>query len=397
LDPELVDGRYRLGPLLGSGGQGSTYAAVDQQTNRRVAIKTFSLDVAKDWKALELFKRECRVLAELHHPGIPSYIDEIQDEDSARLHLVMDLVPGESLRKRLVRKGPLGEEEIWTVLEQLTRILAYLHGREPPIVHRDIKPANIVQQPDGRLSLVDFGAVRSALRTGHGSTMIGTFGYMAPEQLHGEATPATDLYGLGATIVNLASGLEPEDFKRKGLKMDLTELPVSADLRTLLNHLIEPNPEERPVSGAALEDLLESGYRREPQETPPHPETIAREEADGTMISPRLPDLPQPARAAVGFAVWLFGLWGALALTVLSAVMLPILFTIAHLAVSGERAVTLREREREMKDGLKEARGDLLRFTTGWGSGKRRRRQQRQRQRQRRQRQQQQQQQRRRR
>src|SRR5690606_3027281 len=132
--------------------------------------------------------------------------------------------------------------------------------RSPPVIHRDIKPTNLVRAADGRVSLVDFGGVREAGRSG-GSTMIGTFGYMAPEQLHGQAGPATDLYALGATIVALAGGVEPEDVPRVGLRMDLERhLPgLAPRLRKVLAWMVEPDPTARPRRAADVLERLDAG------------------------------------------------------------------------------------------------------------------------------------------
>src|SRR6185369_6364051 len=110
----------------------------------------------------------------------------------------------------------------------------------------------------GKCSLVDFGAVRDAAREQGGSTMIGTFGYMAPEQLHGQAVPATDIYALGATIVALAGGIEPEDVPRKGLRMNLERhLPaLDPSLRAVLSAMTDPEPDKRPQRARDVVALL---------------------------------------------------------------------------------------------------------------------------------------------
>ena len=115
-------------------------------------------------------------------------------------------------------------------------------------MHRDIKPTNIVRAPDGKIAIVDFGGVLEAARDKGGSTIVGTYGYMAPEQLHGQVTPAADIYSLGATIVALAGGIEPEDVARKGLRMDLDRhLPTIDDgLRAALTAMTDPDPDKRP-------------------------------------------------------------------------------------------------------------------------------------------------------
>lgn len=126
------------------------------------------------------------------------------------------------------------------------------------MIHRDIKPSNLVRAPDGKLALVDFGGVLDAARDKGGSTVVGTFGYMAPEQLHGQVTAATDLYALGATIVSLAGGIEPEDVPRKGLRMDLARhLPtLEPGLRDVLVEMTDPDPDKRPQRARDVVALL---------------------------------------------------------------------------------------------------------------------------------------------
>jgi serine/threonine protein kinase len=144
------------------------------------------------------------------------------------------------------------------VLIRCLEILDYLHTRTPPVIHRDIKPSNIVRAPDGRCSLVDFGGVLDHSRDKGGSTIVGTFGYMAPEQLHGQVTAATDLYALGATIVALAGGIEPEDVPRKGLRMDLDKHLPSLDrgFRAALSAMTDPDPDARPQRARDVVKLL---------------------------------------------------------------------------------------------------------------------------------------------
>jgi len=148
------------------------------------------------------------------------------------------------------------------------------------VVHRDIKPSNILRGPDGKISLVDFGGVLDQARDKGGSTIVGTFGYMAPEQLHGQATPATDLYALGATIVALAGGIEPEDVPRKGLRMDLERHLPSLDtgFRKALSAMTDPDPETRPQRARDVVALLAKGPQPPPLSTSlvaPRPNKLA--------------------------------------------------------------------------------------------------------------------------
>ncbi|HRC59197.1 MAG TPA: protein kinase, partial [Kofleriaceae bacterium] len=160
--------------------------------------------------------------------------------------------------RELVSRRRLSELELRDILIRCLEILDYLHTRTPPLVHRDLKPSNIVRAPDGKIALVDFGGVLDGAREQGGSTVVGTFGYMAPEQLHGQVTPATDLYALGATIVSLAGGIEPEDVPRKGLQMDLVRhLPaMDPSLRATLIAMTEPDPSQRPARARDVVALL---------------------------------------------------------------------------------------------------------------------------------------------
>src|SRR4029077_16575804 len=152
----------------------------------------------------------------------------------------------------------LSQLELRDVMVRCLEILDYLHTRTPAVVHRGLKPSNIVRAPDGKIALVDFGGVLEAARDRGGATIVGTFGYMAPEQLHGRATAATDIYALGATIVALAGGVEPEDVPRKGLMMDLAKpLPATdPSLRAALIAMTDPDPDKRPQRARDVATML---------------------------------------------------------------------------------------------------------------------------------------------
>src|SRR5690349_9645272 len=199
-DGPLIAGRWRLGPRLGQGAQAETYIARDEKpadptTGAKarsalgiVAARTADLPtvVVKrliprgTWKSFDLFEREAKVLSQLRHPGVPQYIATVE-EPPGTFNLVMQRMPGENLRE-VVKRRRLSETELTDVMLRTLEILDYLHTRTPPVIHRDIKPTNLVLSPDGKVALVDFGGVLDAARERGGSTMVGTFGYMAPEQ-----------------------------------------------------------------------------------------------------------------------------------------------------------------------------------------------------------------------
>ena len=258
MQPEsrLGGGRYVVKQLLGEGAQGATYAAVEVESGRPVAIKRFDVRGARRWKDVELAEREARVLATLDHPLVARYIEHFEEDGS--LYLVMERVVGETLESIRKREGPLPEAEVRRFLACADRAFSYLHGRRSPVIHRDVKPANVVRRGDGSYVLVDFGAVSDSLRRGTGSTVVGTMGYMAPEQLQGRALPASDVYAVGATALAALTGVEPEKLPHKGLRVDVRAAlagKASPELVASLERMLEPDPDDRAPSLAyALEN-----------------------------------------------------------------------------------------------------------------------------------------------
>ncbi|MCC5629106.1 serine/threonine protein kinase [Nostoc sphaeroides CHAB 2801] len=260
---EIINQRYRILRKLGQGGVGITYAAVDLESGKEVALKVLSLRRMSDWKKMELFEREAQILSQLNHPAIPRYLDYFQvDTNSDRsFYIAQQLAPGNSLAT-LVENGWLpDEEEVRQIAIQILEILIYLHSLTPPVIHRDIKPQNIIFTSDSkRLFLVDFGAVADTYHntvTG-GSTVIGTFGYMAPEQFRGQAFPSTDLYGLGTTLLFLLTGKSPSDLPQRKLKIDFrSDVNISKDFANWLEQMLEPVTADRfPSAEVALATLL---------------------------------------------------------------------------------------------------------------------------------------------
>jgi serine/threonine protein kinase len=233
---------------LGNGSQAETLEALDKLQGRLVAIKRFLVSRATSWKDVELAEREAVVLASLEHPSLPRYIDRFE-EDGA-LYLVMEKIEGESLAQRQRRGARFDQQQVIAFLSQVSETLDYLHGLAPPVVHRDIKPGNVILTPAGQFCLVDFGSVRDRVKPEGGSTVVGTFGFMAPEQFQGRAGAGSDVYAVGATALSLLTGQAPETLPHKGLTLDVrTALPnTSAELVNALERMLEPNPDQRAQS-----------------------------------------------------------------------------------------------------------------------------------------------------
>jgi eukaryotic-like serine/threonine-protein kinase len=247
---EIIQERYEIVDILGQGGVGITYGAIDTTNDEKIALKVLSLRRMNDWKRMELFEREANILSQLNHHAIPRYLDYFKVETSVdcSFYIAQQLAPGQSLAV-LVENGWFpGEKEARNIAIQILEILIYLHSFTPPVIHRDIKPQNIILNSDGKVFLVDFGAVADAYHnsvTG-GSTVVGTFGYMAPEQFRGNAVPSTDLYGLGTTLLYLLTGISPADFPQRKLKIDFRRyISVSDNFNCWLDKILEPTSYER--------------------------------------------------------------------------------------------------------------------------------------------------------
>ncbi|MEG5045844.1 ankyrin repeat domain-containing protein [Microcoleus sp. B4-C1] len=267
--PHNLVKHYQIKKLLGEGGSSTTYEAVDLKTNQRLALKALSLQKMNDWKVLELFEREANVLSKLNHPGIPRYLDYfyVDTPDNRCFYIVQELAQGQSLASLVENGWHASESEIQRIATQILEILVYLHSQIPPVIHRDIKPENIVfkspinshKPKDWEVCLVDFGAVQNTYYNTlmRGSTVVGTYGYMAPEQFLGQAVPATDLYGLGATLLYLLTHRSPAELPTNILEKDFrSQIQISAAFADWLEEAIAPDLENRFRSAKeALESL----------------------------------------------------------------------------------------------------------------------------------------------
>jgi len=347
-DGPLIGGRWRLGPRVGGGSQGELFLARDDTKGKRAELEPVvvkRLTPRGTWKSFELFEREAKVLSQLRHAGVPRHLATIE-EPPGTFNLVMERAPGEDLRA-LAKRRRLSELDLRDILVRTLEILDYLHSRTPAVVHRDIKPSNIVRSPDGKIALVDFGGVLDAARDKGGSTIVGTFGYMAPEQLHGRATAATDIYALGATIVSLAGGVEPEDVPRKGLVMDLAKHLPATDpgLRAALIAMTDPDPDKRPQRARDVVALLSRALppaRVSENQVP----ALTRASPKGLARSRELfADVGEPLGTLLRFAVLGFGAGGWLGMAGLRVSITIAMTVIAVIAFPARRKVVGVSRE----------------------------------------------------
>ncbi|MEO6861133.1 MAG: serine/threonine-protein kinase, partial [Microcoleus sp.] len=210
----LLRQRYRPIQLIGRGGFGKTFLAIDEDipSQPRCAAKQFYFhdrDSKIFNKALELFHQEAIRLDELKHPQIPKLLACFEQE--RQIYLVQEFIDGPTLKQEL-DQSVYDENKIWQLLQDLLPVLQFIHDSH--VVHRDIKPENIIRrQSDNKLVLIDFGIAKlltdSALL--RSATLIGSQDYVAPEQMRGKVFPASDLYSLGVTCIRLLTQVPPLD------------------------------------------------------------------------------------------------------------------------------------------------------------------------------------------
>jgi len=265
----LVD-RYHIQEVVGVGGMGSVYRARDlhfPNVTKLVAVKEM-INLAPDpltrQTIIHNFEREANLLATLNHPSIPRIYDYFSEED--RSYLVLEFVHGKDLEAIIGdTAGFLPEEQILTWAIQLCDVLAFLHSHKPdPIVFRDMKPSNIMINSNGDIILVDFGIAKT-FQVGQKGTMIGTEGYSPPEQYRGEASPAADIYALGATIHHALTRRDPRleppfSFGERPIRKINSH--VSPELEAVINTALQYNPAERFAGAIEMKEALIAAGRK---------------------------------------------------------------------------------------------------------------------------------------
>jgi len=231
-------GKYRIISPLGSGGFGTVYLAEDTWIDKKVAIKVPHRQHGLDFGEL---LQEPRLLAALSHPNIVSVLTAEKQEGV--FFIVMEYVPGDTLEALIMREGAL---ELTRALDFTCQICnAVDHAHQQGVLHRDLRPGNVLVTENGLVKVADFGTSRFLEIAAHGTTVIGSPPYMAPEQFHGKAVFASDIYSLGVTMYQMLTGMLPY------------ETPAPGDIEKLMTgELVSPPRLRNPKVPKTINDVV---------------------------------------------------------------------------------------------------------------------------------------------
>jgi serine/threonine protein kinase len=321
--PRLIDGKYRLDRLLGRGGMGAVYAGVHVELERPAAIKLLLPDLAGDPGAPERFRREARAAARLNHPHVAGVYDfgTLPDGES---YIVMELVEGETLRKRLAA-GALPLREAVLIARQIADGIEGAH--RGGVVHRDLKPSNVVVSRDHEggpfVKVLDFGVAKlkgyatGRLDAARAGALVGTPLYMSPEQCADQEVDArSDVYSLGVILYEMIAGRPPfeapsapalalKHIREQPPPLEEARRGVPGSLSRLVTWALAKSPADRPQTAAELSSALravEEQLGDEPSissRPSPPPESPTEHEGDGGDVIDAPPPAPASRTAAV--------------------------------------------------------------------------------------------------
>ncbi|WP_299304735.1 serine/threonine protein kinase [uncultured Litoreibacter sp.] len=283
----MINNNYTVHQLISAGGMGEVYRG-EGVLGDPVAIKIVLETLAQDEKVLTLFKREARILAQLNDDAIVRYFNFVKDADLDRYCLIMEFIDGTPLNDMVAEKGPITVDEAKRLMKRLARGLDKAHKRE--VTHRDLSPDNVML-PEGdvdRAVLIDFGIAKSTEMTEgtlHGQ-FAGKFKYISPEQLghfDGAISPRTDVYGMAllvaASVRGTALDMGTSVVEAVNARREIPDLEgIYTELRPLLAHMLEPDPNNRPASMRDVARMLD-----DPSRIPPK---YGAADADKTRIAP---------------------------------------------------------------------------------------------------------------
>ncbi len=275
----LLDGRYRIESRIARGGMATVYLALDVRLDRTVALKVMHRSLAEDPAFVRRFIGEAKSVASLSHPNVVHVFDQGTDTDV--VYLSMEYVPGKTLRDTLRDRGRLPAREALEIMIPVLAALGAAH--QAGMVHRDVKPENVLLTDDGRVKVVDFGLARAIEATNQTRTgvMIGTIGYMSPEQvMTGGADVRSDVYAAGIMLFELVTGQQPYDGETPMSvayrhvhdtvpppSSVVPEVPPLID--TLVTHATARSPDDRPADATAMLVAAVDAHRMLPRTTTP--------------------------------------------------------------------------------------------------------------------------------
>ncbi|OMH33278.1 hypothetical protein BGP79_06775 [Tersicoccus sp. Bi-70] len=259
-----MDQRYEIAERLARGGMSTVYLAIDTRLDREVAVKVMADHLTADPDFLDRFIREARGAARLNHPHVVQVLDRGADDEV--VYLVMEYVPGRTLRQVLDQRGRLTPRHALALIDPVIEGLAAAH--EAGLIHRDVKPENVLIGHDGRVKVADFGLVRAVTAPSRSTTLLGTVAYIAPEVVLGDPTDArSDLYSVGVLLHELLTGRQPftgESAYQVAHAHVSSSVPppsrlvpgLSPELDELVQWCAAADPDNRPVDARALLEEL---------------------------------------------------------------------------------------------------------------------------------------------
>lgn len=243
----VVDGKYEILKLIGTGGMSYVYLAMDKRLNKQWAVK--EIKKSANGKNDEIIENsllaEANLMKRLDHPSLPRIVDII--DNGKTIYVIMDYIEGESLDKILNEYGAQPQEMVIDWAKQICDALGYLHAQKPPIIYRDMKPANIMLKPEGNIKIIDFGIAREYKEQNLADTkVLGTKGYASPEHYGNRQTDArSDIYTLGMTMHHLLTGVDPRpaDYMYAPIRQWNPEL--SGGLERIIDKCTALDPDDR--------------------------------------------------------------------------------------------------------------------------------------------------------
>lgn len=255
---DIIDSKYEILKLLNTGGMNSAiYLALDKKLNRQWAIKKVRKSSSQ---TTSMLMAEASIMKNLDHPMLPRIVGI--EEDSKFFYIIMDFVQGENLKTVVASSGPQAQDTVVSWGVKLCDVLTYLHGKG--IVYRDMKPANIMLSPDGNIKLIDFGIAREYKENAsEDTTALGTEGYAAPEQYEGkgQTDARTDVYGMGITLFQLLTGVNPSSYQENIFSIRLQNPNLSSGLDKIILKCTNKDPKKRYQSTEELKKAL-LNYRK---------------------------------------------------------------------------------------------------------------------------------------